>query len=211
MPDSKPLKAQIKSTQAQVASEKAQLVPGTQVVTPQPARSYPSSSAAYQDGVGFDPPTETIATTFRPIWNTPPAAVQQNKVTTVNLPAASTATGVAVSPSMSSSKFVAVPDMTAAVKATAGSQVQISWSFSGVLSVATAVASMALFRDGQQIGPTLHGSGPASNAKFSIAQTFIDSPSGGLHAYSVYWSTNVGRLTADGKNRVVHGLVLKPQ
>jgi len=107
--------------------------------------------------------------------------------------------------------LVAVPDMTVGVKATAGSQVQLSWSFSGALSIATASAAFALFRDGVQLGPTVYGNSPSNGAKFSTQQTFIDSPSGGFHVYSIYWSTNAGTLTADGKGRFIHGLVLKPQ
>jgi hypothetical protein len=211
MPDSKPLKAQIKSTQTQVAAQQAQLVPSSGVVTAQPARSYPSSTAAYEDGVGFDSPTETIASTMRPMWNTPDTAIQQQKVHTVNMPTAATASGIAISPSVASTKLVAIPDMTAAVTATAGSQVQVSWSFSGHLNSVRASASFALYRDGTQIAPTVYGSSPAAGAKFSMTQTFIDSPGGGLHAYSVYWAVSNGVLTADGKGRYVHGLVLKPQ
>jgi hypothetical protein len=205
------LRQAIEKTQDQLATDKEQILPASKVVVVGPARSYPSATAAYEDGTQFDSEIVGIHTTVRPMWRTPDVAIQQNKVITTNLPPAVTASGLIVSPSVTSAVLVGIPDMSAAVRVPAGSQVQVSWQFSGSLSASTASASFALYRDTVRIGPVLYGNSPANNAKFSMSQTFIDTPSPGLHAYSVYWATSAGTLTGDGKGRVLHALVLKPQ
>ena len=208
------LKQQVASVQSAVADVSEQVVPGSGVVTPKPARSYPTSTMAYDSGTAFDVPTETINKTFRPMWRVPDVAVQQNKVITTNLPPAVTATGVVVSPTMTSNTLASVPDMSAPVRHKAGTQIQISWSMSAALSTATAQATFAHYRDNVQIGPLVYGSSPADAQKFSVSQSFIDTPGGRghpVHKYAVYWSTNAGTLTADAKNRVMHILTLKPQ
>lgn len=205
------LRQAIESTQQQVNAQQEQILPASKVVVDQPARSYPSASAAYEDGIGFDSPTVGINQTFRPMWRTQDVAVQQNKVITTNMPKAITSTGIAVSPSVTSPNLVSAPNMSVPVKVPAGTQVQISWQFSGALSAATASAMFALYRDNVRIGQILYGQSPVNNQKFSQSQTFIDNPPPGLHSYSVYWATTGGTLTGDGKGRSIQAQVLKPQ
>jgi hypothetical protein len=205
------LKQDLQNTQAQVQAQTAQVVAGSQVVTPVPARSYPNSPAAWEAGTSFDSDVVQVNQTSRAMWQTQPAAVQQNKVNTLNMPTAVMAKGIAISPSVTSAKLVAVPDMAVGIRGTAGTQVQLNWHFAGSLSTSTAAASFALFRDGLQIAPTGYGSSPTNGAKFSFAGTYIDSPTTGAHAYAIYWATNAGTLTADGKGRYLSALLLKPQ
>jgi hypothetical protein len=205
------LKEQLKSAQEDVKEITEQTIPSSKVALPVPARAYPSSVEAYEAGIKFDNPTVRTYTTVRPQWRTPGAALQNNKVTTLNMPKVVVAKGIKQSPFSTASHLTSMPDMTAIVTAAAGVQVQVSWHFSGSLSTATAVASFALFREGTQIGPTTYGNSVANNGKFSVSQTFIDVPSVGLHAYSVYWATSAGSITADGVGRYLHALALKPQ
>jgi len=211
MADSVPLKKQIEKTLKRVNAVEEQTLPATKVVLPGPARSYGSSTASFDQDTEFVPPTESFNNNFRPMWRTPDAAVQQNKVITTKLPPAITATGIAVSPSVTSAVLVSTPDMAAPVNVQGNAQVQISWQFSGALSTSTASAAFALFRDNVQIGPAIYGNSPSNGAKFSVGHTFIDTPPPGVHSYAVYWSTTAGTLTADGKGRVLHALVLRPQ
>jgi len=213
------LRKAIQDTQAQVTAQQKQTLPASKVVVVGPARSYPSSSAAYEDGIGYDVPFVGTNTTFRAMWRTQDVAVQQNKVITTKLPDASIANGVQHSPSVTSSKLVSAPDMTVAVVIpghsgdgnAGGGQVQITWHVSASLSLATAQASFALFRDNVQIGPTVYGGTSQNGGKFSVSQTFIDTPGNGLHAYAVYWATSAGSLTGDGIGRYIHALPLRPQ
>jgi hypothetical protein len=211
MADSVPLKKQIQSALRKVGAVEEQIIPASKVVLPGPARSYASSTASFDQDTEFDSPTVGLHNNFRPMWRTPDAAIQQNKVITTKLPPAVTASGIAVSPSVTSAALVSMPDMSAPVNVQGNAQVQVSWQFSGALSTLTASAAFALFRDNIQIGPTLYGNSPANGAKFSVAHTFIDTPPPGVHSYAVYWSTTAGTLTADGKGRVLHALTLRPQ
>ena len=212
------LKQIIKETQSQVTANQEQILPGSKVVSQGPSRSYPSATAAWEDGIGYTPPFVGTNQTFRPNWRTLDVAVQQNKVITTKLPDASIAKGIIQNPSMTSAKLVSVPDVTVAVVIPGhsgdvnkgGGQIQINWHVSAGLSVATAQASFALFRDGVQIGPTVYGATPNNGGKFSVAQTFIDTPGNGLHSYAVYWATSAGTLTGDGIGRFIHALPLRP-
>jgi hypothetical protein len=213
------LKDQLKNTQAQLDSVEQQTIPAGKVVIPKPARSYPSATMAFEGGTSFDPPTVRTNTSFRPMWKTPDVAIQQNKVITTKLPEASIAKGVTQSPQVTSTALTAMPDMSASVVVPGhsgdvnqgGGQVQISWQASASLDAATSVASFALYRDNKQIAPTCYGSNPNANGKFSVQQTFIDTPGNGLHVYAVYWATSAGTLTADSTGRFLHALALRPQ
>lgn len=175
-----------------------------------PARSYPSPTSTYQEDSQFVNPFERAHITTRPMWKIDPAAIQQTKVITTALPPITSATGVAISPSTTSVNLVAIPDLTIPASAT-GAQLQISWNVSASLSINTATASFALYRDGIKIGQTQYGNSVSANQKFSVSQTVVDSPPLGLHSYSVYWSTTAGTLTADQKSRSLSALVLRPQ
>jgi hypothetical protein len=205
------LKQQITDVKEQADAERQQRISSGRVHLPQPARSYVSNEATYDDKSSFDSPTVGTNTTFRPNWVTQDAAIQQNKVITTNLPKAVVATGAAVSPVMTSPTLGAVPDMQIAIRVPAQSQVQVSWQVSAALNSTTASATFVLYRDNVKIGTPLYGASSAANNKFSVSQNYIDAPSAGLHSYSVYWSTSAGTLTADSKSRSITGLVLKPQ
>lgn len=202
------VKSDLKKVTERLDANEAQVV--TKAPNAIPARSYPSPTVAYEDNAFFDPPFVRQNVTSRAMWKINETAVQQRRVTTTALPAASSASGIAVSPATTNAALVAVPDMTIAVNAT-GAQVQISWNISASLSLNTATASFAVFRDGILIGQTQYANSPTNNQKFSASQTVVDKPALGIHAYSLYWATTAGTLTADGKNRSISGLVLRPQ
>jgi len=202
------VKDDLKKVAEQVAANDAQVV--TKAPNATPARSYPSPTATYEDSAFFETPFVRQNVTSRAMWKVNESAIQQRKVITTSLPAATGVSGIAVAPATTNTALVAVPDLTIAVNAT-GAQVQISWNISASLSVNTATASFAVFRDGIQISQTQYANSPANNQKFSASQTIVDSPALGLHAYSLYWSTSSGTLTADGKNRSISGLILRPQ
>lgn len=187
-----------------------QIVSSTAVPNPGPARSYPSPTATYDEDSQFQSPFDHTQTRMRPMWRIQETALQQRKVTTTQLPSATQVTGIAVSPATTNVAFVAIPDLTIAVNSN-GSQVEIVWNVSASLSLNTASASFALFRDGIRIGQPQFGNSPTNNALFSVSQTVRDSPSLGFHSYSVYWSTTAGTLTANGKQRNISALVLRPQ
>ena len=203
------LKDDIKKLKTGLKTQQDQTLPGSHVVTPVPARSYPTSPIAFEDGTSFNTDVRTINNNFRPMWNTRESAIQQNKVTTLNLPKVTQALGIAVSPTMTSTKLVSLPNMTVGLAGTAGVQIQVAWQFSGSLTPSSAVASFALFRDGLQIAPTMYGSN--SNGKFTVTGSYVDAPLTGLHAYSLYGAVSAGTLTADGKSRLISALPLKPQ
>lgn len=187
-----------------------QIVLSTGFANPGPARSYPSPTATYDEDSQFQSPFDHIQNRMRPMWRIQETALQQRKVTTTVIPAAIVATGIAIGPSTTNANLVAIPDLTIAVN-TNGSQVQISWNISASLSLNTASASFALFRDGIKIGQPQFGNSPSNNALFSVSQTIPDSPGLGFHSYSVYWSTTSGTLTANGKQRNISALILRPQ
>lgn len=187
-----------------------QIISSTGAPNPGPARSYPSPTATYDEDSQFQSPFDHIQTRMRPMWRIQETALQQRKVTTTAIPAAIVATGIAIGPSTTNANLVAIPDLTIAVN-TNGSQVQISWNVSASLSLNTASASFALFRDGIKIGQPQFGNSPTNNALFSVSQTIPDSPGLGFHSYSVYWSTTAGTLTANGKQRNISALILRPQ
>jgi hypothetical protein len=213
------LKQQIEDARKQITGIEEQTIPGTKIEFPMPARAYVASGSNFDSGAGFESDVVHGNTTFRSMWRTQDAAIQQNKVITTRLPDAQIAKGLAQSPSVTSTKLTAVPDVTVAAVvpghsgniSQGGGQVQISWHISAGLSSAAAQASFALFRDGVQIGPTVYAGTPNNNGKFSVAQNFIDTPGSGLHSYAVYWATSAGTLTADSANRYIHALALRPQ
>jgi len=205
------LKDDLKVVKRQVSSEVAQVLPNTKVHADTPARSYPNTPAAFPSGIQFNSDIILLNTISRPMWQTQPAAVQQSKVNTLNMPQATTSTGIKVSPQVTSPNLVAVPDASVSLKGTAGTQVQINWQCSAALSTSTAAASFALFRDGKQIAPVAYGHSPSNGAKFSVSGTYIDSPSIGYHSYALYWATSAGVMTGDGKGRFITAIVLKPQ
>ena len=201
------LKTDLEKVKEQVAANEAQIV--TTPPRTVPARSYPApTQSGYTDEL--ESPFGRTNNNFRAMWKVGETAIQQRKVITTALPTASSASGIAISPATTNANLVAVPDLTIPVNAS-GFQVQISWNISASLSLNTATASFAIFRDGVQIGQTQYANSPVNNQKFSASQTIVDKPSLGFHAYSVYWATTAGTLTADAKNRSVSGLVLRPQ
>jgi hypothetical protein len=202
------LKRQIARALAEASS---QIVPVNQSANSVPARSYPSPAHTYQEDAQFVNPFDRTHVTMRGMWKIDQTAIQQTKVITTALPPAiSNAVVLASSPSTTGASLIAVPDMTVAIRTT-GAQVQINWSVSASLSSSANFGSFALFRDNVQIGPTVYGDAPGNNQNFTVSESFVDSPSLGLHAYSVYWATSGGTLTADKKNRYISALILRPQ
>jgi len=202
------LKMQIKKALAEASS---QIVPVNQSANSVPARSYPSPAHTYQEDAQFVNPFDRTHVTMRGMWKIDQTAIQQTKVITTALPPAVTGSVIkASSPATTGTSLIAVPDMTVAIRAT-GAQIQINWTVSASLSNSAQFATFALFRDNVQIGPTMYGDAPSNNQNFTVSQSFIDNPSLGLHAYSVYWATSGATLTADKKNRSISALILRPQ
>jgi hypothetical protein len=204
------LKDDLKKAQSEIKSAGEQKLSGSEAPNALPARSYPSPTATYEEDSQFQAPFERTHVTMRPMWRIERTAIQNTKVITTALPQATSATGIAVSPSTTNANLVAMPDMTIPANAV-GVQLQISWNISASLSLNTATASFALFRDGIKIGQTQYGQSVANNQKFSVTQTILDNPPLGLHSYSVYWATTAGTLTADQKSRSISSLTLRPQ
>jgi hypothetical protein len=204
------LKEELQKAQSEIKSAGEQIVSASKVPNVVPARSYPSPTSTYEEDSQFTSPFEHTNIRMRPMWKIDETAIQQRKVTTTALPPATSVSGIAVSPATTNAALVAVPDLTIPAQAT-GAQLQISWNVSASLSLNTATASFALFRDGIKIGQTQYGQSVANNQKFSVSQTVLDNPQLGLHSYSVYWATTAGTLTADQKSRAISALVLRPQ
>ncbi len=194
----------------QLKENVAQIVPINKSANAVPARSYPSPCHTYQEDAQFPNPFDRTSVTLRPMWRIEETAVQQRKVISISLPPVTQVTGITVSPTSTSATLVAVPDMTIPVNSS-GAQVQISWNISLSVSNSTADVSLALFRDGTQIGPTQWTVSPAAGEKMSVSQVWIDRPSTGFHGYSLYWATTSGTITADTKNRSISALILRPQ
>lgn len=198
--------------QEQLSGAEAQTTTSAKFPNATPARGYIASEATQDQRSEFADPFSRIGSgRFRPTWVTQPAAVQQTKVITTNIQPPANAVGSANAPATTSATPGGVPDMVVALRVGANSQVHIAWSFSGSLSATTLTATFALYRDGQRIGQPVYGMSPQVNGKFSVSQSFIDSPQAGLHSYAVYWSTSGGTLTADAKSRQITALNLKPQ
>lgn len=204
------LKDDLKKVGIKLVGIEAQTTTSTSAPNVLPARSYPSPTATYDEDSQFQSPFDHISTRFRPMWRIQETALQQRKVTTTQIPPIVQATGIAISPATTNATLVAVPDLTIAVNSN-GNQIQISWNISASLSLNTASASFALFRDGIKIGQPQFGNSPTNNALFSVSQTVPDTPGLGFHSYSVYWATTAGTLTASGKQRNISALVLRPQ
>lgn len=206
------LKQAIAAAQKDIQSNVEQVVSVNATDSWSPARSYPSTSASdFMPALHGDPsPFHHSQVSFRPGWKVQEAAQTQSKVLTSALLKAVQVSGIAVSPTSTNANLVAVPDMVLAVTVP-NSQVQISWNISASESLVANQASFALFRDGRQIGVTQWGNSPSNNAIFSVSQTMIDSPSPGLHSYALYWATSAGTITANGKQRNLAALILKPQ
>jgi hypothetical protein len=204
------LKEQIAAQQKQADAQERQIVSGSRVVVNRPARSYPNSTFTFDNNVGFDPDSEVLNSQSRPMWKVG-NGYRPELVAPRGIPVPVSATGIQVSPVITSGVLAAVPDMTLAVRATANVPVQVSWQVSASLATSTASGAFILYRDGQRIGQFLYGNSPANQAKFSVTQTYIDNPGSGLHAYSVYWSVTGGTMTADANNRLISAMVLRPQ
>ena len=204
------LKDALAKAKADLAANISQIVSANATPNVVPARSYPSPTSTYQEDSQFTSPFEHTNIRSRPMWKIESAAIQQTKVITTTLLPTTSASGVVVSPATTNAALVSVPDLTIPANAI-GAQIQISWNVSASLSLNTATASFALFRDGIQVSQTTYGQSVANNQKFSVTQTYVDKPPLGVHAYSVFWATTAGTLTADLKNRSISALVLRPQ
>jgi hypothetical protein len=193
-----------------MATDKEQLN-GSNVPNPVRPRSFTNPDDVYDDVVGFDHPHNFFQPGyFRPMWRIRPAAIVQNRITTVqsqagsgnqSAPAQIYKQGAVTSPSTTSTALKAVPDMNLSINTTGAVQVGFQ-----ITATSTAAASYAIYRDGTRISPIFQESG----SPYTMSQTIVDNPPTGTHSYSLYWATTGGTVTATGKARSIYAINLKP-
>lgn len=119
------------------------------------------------------------------------------------------AVGSTSGPTTTSTTFVTIPEMTATIT-TKGNKVLITFSgtflFSGTLTSGLITAFAAIFKDGVQVsGWSAHAVFPTTAlGSFTLALSFVDSPTATSHTYDVRWSMGSGSsltLTGVSTNR----------
>lgn len=184
-----------------------------------PMRTYLSPTDSYEDEIGPDSATASLAPgAMRAMWAV--ADQQQASVPVTNLTSSGNTEsiftsaiqgGIAQNPVAPATTWASVPQMIRNIRATGG-PIQISGSVSVRSSVANDTAAFGIYRDGVLIGNHVTHTLPATVSSATLVQlSAVDNPTPGVHVYSMAWSPGSGTLTAVSNQRNLYLTNLTPQ
>jgi|SRR5208282_4528208 len=183
-----------------------------------PARTYISPTDSYEDEIGFDNPTHSLAPgSNRGMWavneqqqaSVPVTVLTKSGNTTSNTLAAIQG-GIPQNPKAIATSWAAVPQMIKNVAVTGPVMIQASVSVRS--SAVNDTIAFAIYRDGQLIGNHLTHTTPATASASTLVQlSAMDNPPSGNHLYALYWSPGTGTLVANSNQRNLYAINLTPQ